>query len=132
MLERAGGEYGTLDSVVTGRGLAWLHEFLTGESLPPEQIEKGTRTFSVFAGFLGRAARNFALETLATGGLFITGGVAARNPEAVISDEFRQEFLSSPKMRDVLMKIPVKLITDQDAGLWGAAECASLSLVKTA
>ena len=132
VLERAGGEYVTLDSVVTGRGLAWLHEFLTGEILPPEEIEKGSKTYRTFAGFLGRAARDFALDTLATGGLFITGGVAARNPEAVISDEFRQEFLSSPKMRDVLMKIPVKLITDQDAGLWGAAECASLSLGKAA
>ena len=116
--------YITLDSVITGRGLAYLHEFRTGEAVSPEHIESDAEAFGWAARFLGRATRDFALETLATGGLFISGGVAARNPSLVRSEEFRQEFLLSSKMQHVLERIPVSLITDQDAGLWGAAQCS--------
>jgi len=114
--------YISLDSVVTGRGLSYLHEFLTGAEVHPEEIDPNSETFALAARFLGRAARDFALLTLSTGGLFITGGVAARNPGLVRSEEFRQEFLLNAKMRHVLERIPVRLMIDQDSGLWGAAQ----------
>ena len=36
-------------------------------------------TFELFVYYFARAARNFALDTLARGGLYIAGGIAARN-----------------------------------------------------
>jgi glucokinase len=66
--------------------------------------------------------RNYALETLSLGGLYIAGGVAARNPELIQRTAFRKEFRSSDTLTHILEKIPVFLITDQNSGLWGAAQ----------
>jgi glucokinase len=132
LIEREGGDYITLDSVVTGRGIAMLHEFLSGKALSPEETTQrlvpGTETLEWGARLLGRAARDFALETLATGGLFVSGGVAARSPALVEHEAFEAEFRSSRKHSALLARIPVRLISDEQAGLWGAAERARLEL----
>jgi glucokinase len=65
--------------------------------------------------------RNYALETLSLGGLYIAGGVAARTPELITHEIFATEFRSSPTMSKILEKIPVFLITNEESGLWGAA-----------
>jgi glucokinase len=117
--------YATYNHVVSGRGLSAIHEFLTGRHLEPaqvvEQFPKHTETLAWFARFYGRACRDFALETFALGGLYITGGVATRNPEIVLHESFRDEFLSSDTMHHMLTKVPVFLVKDQNSGLWGVA-----------
>lgn len=117
--------YITYNIVVSGQGISLVHEFLTKETLKPhevvEQLQPGAETLKWAARFYGRACRNFALETLATGGLYIAGGVAARAPELVRHEEFRAEFQSSGKLSALLLKIPVYLIIDEESGLWGAA-----------
>ncbi len=115
------------DMVVSGSGLSLLHGFLTGEERTPEEIPallaqgEATETLRYFAKFYGRVCRNYALETLATGGVYIPGGVAARTPALVMHPEFAREFHLSDSYRELLEQIPVHLITDQDSGLWGAA-----------
>ncbi len=120
-----GHEYPTGNTVVSGGGLSRIHEFLTGERLGPEDVTKrlvgDSETLRWAARLYGRACRDYALAVLATGGLYIAGGVAARTPAIVEHAEFEAEFRWSPKMAAVLAKIPVYLITDQDSGLWGAA-----------
>lgn len=117
--------YATYDHVVSGRGLTAIHEFFTGSQLEPsqvvEQFPQHPETLAWFSRFYGRACRNFALETLSRGGLYIAGGVAARNPAILLHDSFKNEFLDSSAMRNVLAKLPVFLINDQNSGLWGAA-----------
>ena len=117
--------YATYDHVVSGRGLTAIHEFLTGSQLEPaqvvEQFPQHPETLEWFSRFYGRACRNFALETLSRGGLYIAGGVAARNPAIVLHESFKNEFLDSDTMSNVLAKLPVFLINDQNSGLWGAA-----------
>ena len=117
--------YATYDHVVSGSGLTAIHEFLAGCRLEPahvvEQFPRHPETLEWFARFYGRACRDFALETLSRGGLYIAGGVAARNPAIVRHDSFKDEFLDSAAMNDVLAKLPVFLINDQNSGLWGAA-----------
>lgn len=114
--------------VVSGPGLSALHEFLSGESLSPKDVAAkfatAPETLAWFARFYGRVCRCFALETLALGGLYIAGGVAAKNPEIVRHPEFAREFRSSKTMAEILARIEVKLVDDEESGLWGAAAYA--------
>ena len=125
---RTGAKFAEWDSVVSGRGLSLLHEFLSGEVLAPKDVAAkfadAPETLAWFARFYGRVCRCFALETLALGGLFIAGGVAAKNPEIVSHVEFEREFRSSTTMGDILARIPVKLVDNEESGLWGAAAYA--------
>lgn len=123
--EKSGEKHITGNLVVSGRGLKYIHWFLTGEEVePPEVVARFTpdsETLAWAAKFYGRVCRDFALEALALGGLYIAGGVAARNPEILTHANFRNEFLDSPTMGHLLAQIPVFLIDNQDSGLWGAA-----------
>ncbi len=124
--------YVTYDHVVSGRGLTAIHEFLTGSHLEPahvaEQFLHHPETLEWFARFYGRACRDFALETLSRGGLYIAGGVAARNPEIIRHESFKNEFLDSAAMNRVLAGVPVFLINNQNSGLWGTAVKAAGTL----
>jgi glucokinase len=125
LLRTSGERYITANDVVSGRGLSSLHLFLTGEKLEPrkvaEKFRQNPRTLEWASRFYGRVCRNYALETLALGGLYIAGGVAARNPELVKGPVFEAEFRSSDTMSALLARIPVYLITDENSGLWGGA-----------
>lgn len=125
LLEQTGEQYMTPNTVVSGGGMSLLHRFLTGEDLDPRQVvdrlTPGTETLRWAARFYARVARDFALETLALGGLYIAGGVASRTPAIVEHEAFREEFLRSPKLSALLGRIPVYLQSNQDSGLWGAA-----------
>ncbi len=115
----------TENIVVSGRGLKLIHSFLTGEKLTPEEITKRLseypETLRWMARFYGRVCRDFAMNILCLRGLYIAGGIAARNPEIVMNPVFAEEFINSETMSHILKDIPVYLITDQDSGLWGAA-----------
>lgn len=117
--------YATYNDVVSGSGLAAVHAFLFGPRLEPaqvaEQFSRHPETLAWFARLYGRACRNFALETFSRGGLYIAGGVAARNPAILRNDAFKNEFLDSEAMGSLLARLPVFLIDDQNSGLWGAA-----------
>jgi glucokinase len=113
------------DSVVTGLGLRLVHRYLTGEDLtPPEisaRITPESPTTKWYARFYGRACRNWAIALMARGGLFIAGGVAAKNPMLVSVPEFMDEFRNSHVYGDFLESIPVKLNANEQSGLYGAA-----------
>jgi len=123
--EKSGVHHITGNLVVSGRGLSYLHWFLTGEKATPEEVtahglHPGSETLAWAAKFYGRACRDYALEVLARGGLYIAGGVAARTPGILTHDDFRKAFSDSPTMGHILAQIPVYLMDNQDSGLWGA------------
>jgi glucokinase len=126
LLKERGERYITGNTVVSGRGLSYLHQFLTGGKLsPPEVAEEFTRhpeTLEWAARFYGRACRNYALQVLSLGGLYVAGGVAAKSPELVYHKAFATEFRTSDTLGGLLAKIPVYLIKDENSGLWGAAK----------
>ncbi|MBN2059384.1 MAG: glucokinase, partial [Deltaproteobacteria bacterium] len=119
--------------VVSGLGLSLVHEFLTGQALEParvsELLTEKSETLHWMARFYGRACRNYALHALALGGVYISGGVAARVPDLVTDDEFSREFHRSETMGHLLKNIPVFLNLNEESGLWGGA-MAALSLFK--
>ena len=121
-------EYITANVVVSGQGISLLHEFLTSEVMRPrditERFDEFTETHEWASKFYGRLSRNFALQTLSTGGFYIAGGVAAKVPELLDHREFEAAFRSSPKHAELMGRMPVSLITDELSGLWGAASGA--------
>lgn len=125
MRKRTGKEQIIGDMVVSGSGLSAVHAFLTGEDIAPEMVaaslDAHPETAEWAARFYGRACRNFALETLAVGGVVITGGVAAKTPALIRNKAFAQEFLEGGAHERLLARIPVLLNSNQESGLWGAA-----------
>lgn len=122
------------DDVVSGRGLALLHRYLTGSDLAPEQVARQLSTDSDttrwYARFYARACRHYALSVLPMAGLFVSGGVAMKNPFLVDNDTWREEFVRSDAKKNLLTAIRVDLITDQQIGLWGAARYGSDRLLR--
>lgn len=120
--------YPTGDTVVSGKGLKYLHWFLTGRELEPPavaaELGKDSATLQWMARFYGRACRQWALAVLALGGVYIAGGVAARTPILVTHPEFAREFRRADTMARLLERLPVLLIREQESGLWGAAQAA--------
>lgn len=85
------------------------------------------KTLELFSAFYGRCAKNFTLEARAFGGVYLAGGIVAKNTEAMRTGTFMAEFLNNAKFKDLLEQTPVFIIVDQDAGLYGAARFAVLN-----
>jgi glucokinase len=132
LLAHTGLEYIHSEVVVSGLGLALLHQYHFGEAQNPAQaaavLTPDSPVQAWFAKFYGRACRQFVLSTLAMGGLFVSGGVAAKNPCLIQDVAFMAEFLNNPGYGHLLRSIPVALNSNEDSGLWGAALYARLSL----
>jgi glucokinase len=134
MMRELRDRYITANKVVSGKGLSLVHKFLSGDELEPREVANRLaqypETLEWASRFYARACRNFALETLSTGGLYIAGGVAANSPELVTGNVFGAEFRSSDTLAHVLEDIPVYLVTDQNAGLWGGAVLGAQTLLR--
>ena len=61
------------------------------------------------------------LETVSTGGLFLAGGVAAKNPIIVENPAFGESVRATRTHRELIGSMPISLMTDEESGLWGAA-----------
>jgi glucokinase len=125
LLQHLNHKYITANFVVSGQGLSYVHHFLSGRDLKPGEVAAelslDSETLIWASRFYGRVCRNYALETLALGGVYIAGGVAAKIPQLLKHSAFEAEFRSSSTMSDILSNIPVFLITNEESGLWGAA-----------
>lgn len=117
--------YITWGDLVSGRGIGFIHEYLTGEKLTPAEVaasfSTNLETLEWVARFYGRAVRNFALEIWALGGVYLAGGVVARNPILVEHPAFVREFRSPRAYKEAFAEIPVYIVTNEANGLWGAA-----------
>jgi glucokinase len=123
MLRQLGKNWLSNDDVVSGPGVALLHQCLTGEKLTPaEALEKpNSATRELFSRFYARACRNFCLNIFPVSQLVISGGLAARNPELVRSRFFTESFNDGQDYGRLLAKVPISLNTDQHFGIIGAA-----------
>ncbi len=66
-----------------------------------------------------------ALKILATGGVFLAGGIAPKILSRLSGPLFMQAFLGKGRMQPLLEAIPVRVITNEKTGLLGAARYAS-------
>lgn len=77
-------------------------------------------TLDMFVAILGAEAGNLALKVLATGGLYVGGGIPPRICSRLDDGRFMRAFINKGRFAELLGKIPVKVITTQ-AALLGAA-----------
>jgi glucokinase len=78
----------------------------------------------LFCRLYGAEAGNLALKTLATGGVYVAGGIAPKILDFMTDGRFREAFIDKGRMRVLLEQMPVQLVLDTGAGLLGAAALA--------
>ena len=79
-----------------------------------------------YASLLG----DVALQELCFGGLWISGGTASKHFKNFKSDLFLKQFFDKGRLKDILKTIPIKVILDEEFGLFSAA-CRAKMLLKT-
>lgn len=83
-----------------------------------------TLTLDTFVAILGAAAGNLALQIVATGGIYLGGGIPPRILPALRSRTFLEGFRSKGRFRPLVERVPVRVILEQHAGIQGAARVA--------
>jgi len=121
----------------TGRGEepAWLSDQLKSGDPPAVITRVGLdgksalceMTLDVTVRLYGAEAANLALKIMATGGVFIGGGIAPRILRKLGDPAFMAAFANKGRMNDLLGAIPVKVILNDSTALLGAARAAALS-----
>jgi len=83
------------------------------------------KALDLWIAVYGAEAGNLALKTMATGGLFLAGGISPKVLAKLTGPIFMQAFLDKGRLRPLVEAIPVQVITNDKAGLLGAARCAA-------
>jgi glucokinase len=78
-------------------------------------------TLDIFVAILGAEAGNMALKVLATGGVYLGGGIPPRILPALKQGGFMEAFQHKGRMSDLMARIPVRIILNPKAALLGAA-----------
>lgn len=78
-------------------------------------------TFDLYTTFYARCAKNFVLDLLALDGIYIAGGIAAKNVELFKQKSFLDEFIKCNKHGAILREVPIFVIADYNVSLYGAA-----------
>ena len=78
-------------------------------------------TLDLFIEILAGESANMALKTLATGGVYIGGGIPPRILSQIQNSNFNQIFTQKGRFTSLLEEIPIYLIRDPQAALHGAA-----------
>lgn len=139
------GSHVSWERVVSGPGMVNLYEFLRerepeGEptwlaeemaSSDPASVivryalegnnELCTRTLELFLELYGAEAGNFALKILASGGIYLGGGIAPRLANVIGDSKFVQRFDAKGRLRHLVEQITIKVVLNDKAALQGAA-----------
>ena len=143
-------EHVSYERVLSGPGLVNVYEFLRESGCGKESTEfaaalkqgdaaamisraalDGTQNLAVKAldlwiGVYGAEAANLALKVMATGGIFLAGGITPKVLPKLKGPLFMQAFVDKGRLRSLVESISVQVITNEKAGLLGAARCAAL------
>jgi glucokinase len=88
------------------------------EQNPPQIC---VETVNVFITILGAEAGNLALKVLATGGVYLGGGIPPRILPALKHRRFLEAFRQKGRMSELLSAMPIHVIVNPKAALLGAA-----------
>ena len=122
----------SIEELFAGRGLARLHGVLTGTDVPGDtlvpQAQAGDAaaraTLEFFATLAGTYAREMALQYMPREGLYLAGSVARGMIDAGTRDQFIAAYTAPQRFGDLVAGMPVLLITDDMAALWGCLAAA--------
>jgi glucokinase len=79
----------------------------------------------IFVDAYGAEAGNLALRSVATGGIYIGGGIAPKILPALVDGRFLEAFRDKGPMRPLVERMPVNVVLNPEAGLLGAAVAAA-------
>lgn len=134
------------ERVLSGSGIVNIYNFLSHTGYFPELTEITARisdaddraaaitkiaqagesplcvkVLDMFLHNYGAAAGNLALKALATGGLYIGGGIAPKLVQNLSKGGFMQAFNKKGRFSELMTNIPVKLILEPKTALLGSA-----------
>lgn len=137
------------ERILSGPGLKNIYEFLrdTGREQEPDWLKKELaassdpvvviseqglqakcsiceRVLEIFVSVYGAEAGNLALKLMASGGVFVSGGIAAKILPKLSGPAFIEAFVAKGRLQPLLETIPVKVIVNDRVGLIGAARYA--------
>ena len=142
-------EHVSYERVCSGMGLVNVYTFVrerSGESAPDwlraEMAEHDAgvaitqaalegrdevcaQALDVMVSVFGAEAGNLALTVMATGGVYVGGGIAPRILSKLEDGMFMRAFVDKGRLEDLLRAIPVHVILNDETALLGAALCAS-------
>jgi glucokinase len=154
LLRHLMGRFGhvSFERVLSGPGLFNIYQFLrdTGRGEEPAwlaaEIAKGdpsaviaksaleekaaisVQALDIFVSIYGAEAGNLALKVVATGGVFIGGGIAPKIVKKLSGPVFLKAFTEKGRVGALLANTPVRVITNDKTALLGAGRVAALSL----
>jgi glucokinase len=133
----------SVESVLCGPGLVNIYSFLRDTQAPDTQTEEpvsasviatkaldGTSTLAthaldLFCEILGKHCSNIVLTFLATGGLYLGGGIPPKITPFLLKGGFVGGYLEKGKQLESVEATPVFIVNDDCAALHGAAAIAS-------
>ena len=118
------------ERLLSGMGLVNIFTFLGGEEIDAAEIASragagdaiARRAVEIFVDIYGAEAGNMALRVLARGGVYLAGGIAAKNIDWFTDGRFIEAFRRKGRFRGFNERIPVDVIVDQEVGLRGALD----------
>jgi len=138
------------ERIVSGPGLVNVFEFLrdTGRGSVPKWLADemlradpaaaisraamdgkdplSEQALDIFVSIYGAEAGNLALKVMATGGVYLGGGIAPRLLSKLAGPLFMHAFTAKGRMQALLESMPVRVITNTNTALLGAARCAAI------
>jgi glucokinase len=81
-------------------------------------------TLRMFTAAYGAEAGNMGLKVLATGGMYLGGGIAPKILKTMQGGAFMSAFLDKGRLSPLLSAMPVRVILDETTALLGAAAYA--------
>jgi glucokinase len=82
------------------------------------------RALDLFCEIFGAQAGNLALTVVATGGVYIAGGIAPKIVERLKAGGFMDAFRDKGRLSELLLHIPVHVVMNPNVGLLGSAAVA--------
>jgi glucokinase len=82
-------------------------------------------SLALFCSVLGAVAGNLGLTVLATGGVFVAGGIAPRILAYLQKGSFREAFERKGRLHPLVARLPSFVVTHPQPGLLGAAKVAA-------
>ena len=139
----------SFERVCSGPGLVNIYEFLVsrGESEESQTLRMkmsagdpaaaiteyalsdkdllAVRALDLFIDIYGSQAGNLALTCLASGGIYVAGGIAPKIIDKLKQGGFVRAFRNKGRMQHLLDDMPLKVVMNPKIGLIGAAMAAS-------
>jgi glucokinase len=137
------------ERVLSGPGLFNIYEFLrdTGHGDEPPEFANRLReedpaaaishaalqgapplcvqALDVFTAIYGAEAGNLALKVMATGGVYVGGGIAPKIRQKLTDGTFMAAFRDKGRMSFLMDLMPVRVILKETTALQGAGYCAA-------